>query len=65
MKKILQVELEEECLICPKLSLQTRDYYQDNVVVYKVHQCEYIDFCKQVRKAWEETKEVHKNDADN
>lgn len=51
------IELEEECLVCPHLSLATREYgiYADGKP-FKVHECEHLDFCKDVRKAWETVK---------
>lgn len=57
MKKELVIELEEECLVCPHLSLVTKKYgiYADGNP-FKVHECEHLDFCKDVRKAWEAMK---------
>ena len=53
MKKYLTIEMEEECITCPMLSLKTDTVYFDNRVAYKMHHCEHIDFCKSVRKNWE------------
>ena len=70
MKKVLEIELEEECLVCPKLSLQTvtemyENYTDDGTKlynIYNVHRCRHLAFCQEVRKAWEE---VRKNDSSN
>lgn len=54
MKKDFVIEMEEECITCPMLSLETTDsVYAENKVIYKVHQCEHLEFCKVVRKNWE------------
>lgn len=53
MKKTLEIELEEECLECPELSLET-DKLQLGSSVYNSHRCEHLEFCKNVRKAWED-----------
>ena len=57
MKKDLVITMEEECLICPNLSLVTR---QDRLygegkpwLSIKVHECEHLGFCRAVRGAWE------------
>ncbi len=51
MKKELVIEMEEECIDCPHLSLVTkRPYYEAKIAI---HECEHIDFCKVVRKNWE------------
>lgn len=57
MKKELVIEVEEECLICPNLSLSTSTIYSDGEATFKIHQCEHLEFCKRVRQAWEK---VHK-----
>ena len=57
MKKELVIELEEECLLCPHLSLVTRQYgIYASGKPYKVHECEHLDFCEGVRKAWEKVR---------
>ena len=55
MKKELVIELEEECLICPNLSLVTKVYGNclSGMPYMVVHQCEHLPFCKDVRKTWE------------
>ena len=54
MKKDLVIEMEEECITCPMLSLETTgSFYAENEEIYKVHQCEHLEFCKAVRKNWE------------
>lgn len=53
MKKEMAIEMEEECIDCPLLSLVTDTIYADNEIFYKVHRCEHLDFCKAVRKNWE------------
>ena len=51
MKKELVVEMEEECVDCPMLELETVKPFADPTI--KFHQCVHIDFCKAVRKNWE------------
>lgn len=53
MKKDLTIEMEEECITCPKLSLETHVMYFNDGTIYQVHQCEHINFCKSVRENWE------------
>lgn len=60
MKKELVIEMEEERITCPKLSLTTKNVYADIGETYKFHQCEFLDFCKQVRKNWEDVKKKGK-----
>ena len=52
MKKTLEIELEEECLECPELSLETSKLSIGSSV-YNLHRCERLEFCQNVRKAWE------------
>ena len=57
MKKDLVIPMEEECLICPNLSLVTRQYgIYANGKPHKVHECEHLDFCEAVRKTWEKVR---------
>lgn len=58
MKKDLIIEMEEECIGCPKLSLETTYIGIDNLDIPISHQCEHLDFCKAVRHHWEEVKGV-------
>ena len=51
MKKELVIEMEEECVDCPHLSLVTKRPYLEAEIA--IHECEHIDFCKAVRKNWE------------
>ena len=57
MKKTLEIEMEEECLICPNLSLTTTTFYAEGEVFFKSHDCEHLEFCKKVRRAWETVQE--------
>ena len=57
MKKTLEIELEEECLGCPELSLVTVNLYANDEPYIKMHRCEHIEFCKKVRRAWEEVRD--------
>lgn len=57
MKKELVIEVEEECLICPNLSLTTANIYSADGTVFKTHHCEHLEFCKRVRRAWEKVHE--------
>lgn len=54
MKKNLELEMEEECIDCPMLDLETHTLYADNNAFFKVHNCSHIEFCKAVRKNWEQ-----------
>ena len=51
MKKELVIEMEEECIDCPFLRLETQ-LFEDNKVMS--HKCIHIDFCKTVRRHWED-----------
>ena len=51
MKKDLTIVMEEECVECPMLSLETV-----GIGMFKSHQCEHLDFCIPVRRHWEEVK---------
>lgn len=54
MEKELVIPMEEECLICPNLSLVTRQYgIYASGKPFMAHECEHLDFCRAVRKAWE------------
>ena len=53
MKKILEIEMEEECVDCPMLTLETKSLELFGVVV-KDHRCERLPECKLIRKNWEE-----------
>jgi len=54
VKKELVIEMEEECIDCPHLSLVTkRPYYKAQIAI---HECEHLEFCKAVRKNWERVK---------
>lgn len=57
MKKELVIEVEEECLICPNLSLSTSTIYGNEGTFFKIHHCEHLEFCKKVRSAWEKAHE--------
>lgn len=57
MKKELVIEVEEECLICPNLSLSTFTIYGADGSFFKNHRCEHLEFCKKVRRAWEKVHE--------
>lgn len=51
MKKELTIEMEEECLTCPKLFLTT---VEDKSLGIKSFECIYLKFCRQIRGNWEE-----------
>lgn len=51
--KPLEIYLEEECLICPNLSLVTDTIYASDGGYVKNHYCEHTEFCSKVRRAWE------------
>ena len=57
MKKNLVIEMEEECISCPNLSLVTTKLFTDvQDHVWLVHNCEHLNFCKAVRENWEKVK---------
>ena len=51
MKKEYIIELEEECCTCPRLSLTTKRPFIGSEIC--IHECEHLDFCKDVRRNWE------------
>lgn len=55
MKKELVIEMEEECITCPFLSLVTNTLYVGNNH-YKTHECKHMSMCKEIRKNWERVK---------
>lgn len=46
----IHVKLEKECMSCPRLRLETKDYGD----IAKVYTCRYMDLCKEVHKRYEE-----------
>ena len=56
----IHVPVERECLICPKLELET---VHEAAVIGSVaiHQCKHIEFCKQIRRSWEEIHELNES----
>ena len=54
MKKDLIIEMEEECVDCPMLSLETETLWYGDNQSYKIHKCEHLQFCKTVRQHWED-----------
>lgn len=59
----IHVPVERECLSCPKLDLET---VHEAAVIGSVaiHQCKHIEFCKQIRRNWEEVHEINCGDND-
>lgn len=54
--KPLEIYMDEECLICPNLSLVTDTTYTSDGNYFKNHHCEHSEFCSKVRRAWEEAR---------
>lgn len=52
MRKDIVITLEEECVDCPMLSLETKMVYYYDGTTYKTHNCEHIKFCKKIREHW-------------
>lgn len=54
MKKEFVIEMEEECIDCPNLELETDTWpnFADGHIS-KRHQCRHLLFCKKVRTNWE------------
>lgn len=59
----IHVPVERECLTCPKLTLET---VREAAVIgsVSIHQCKNIEFCKQIRRNWEEVHEINCGDKD-
>lgn len=55
-QKTLEIYLDEECLICPNLSLVTDTIYTSDGGYVKEHRCVHTEFCSEVRRAWEEAR---------
>lgn len=55
MKKDLRIEMDEECIECPMLSLETVSLWLENRYC-AIHRCEHLDFCKRIRTHWEEVR---------
>ena len=53
MLKDLTITLEEECIDCPLLELETTTYYYIGGTM-KTHQCRRLQDCKKIRNHWEE-----------
>lgn len=49
----LKIEMDDECIECPSISLVTSTVYGSDGNVLKIHDCMHADFCRAVRKAWE------------
>ena len=56
-KKVLQIELEEECISCPMLELETfRTTSGANMKPMVFHRCKHLTFCQKVRENWEKVR---------
>lgn len=47
----IHVPVEEECLSCPKLELETH-----KAADVMMHKCKHLEFCQSIRSNWEEVK---------
>ena len=52
-RKSLIIEMEEECIGCPQISLVTNRAYAYDQAFYISHQCEHLEFCQSIREHWE------------
>lgn len=59
----IHVPVERECLSCPKLALETVHEAAD-IGSVAIHQCKHIEFCKQIRRNWEEIYKLNRGDND-
>ena len=59
----IHVPVERECITCPKLALETVREAAD-IGSVAIHQCKHIEFCKQIRRNWEEVHEINCGDKD-
>lgn len=50
MKKDLIIEMEEECIDCPRLELETRTLYLNNKRSIKSNRCIHTEFCQDIIK---------------
>ena len=57
------VPVERECLSCPKLALETV-HEAAAIGSVAIHQCKHIEFCKEIRRNWEEVHELNCGDKD-
>ena len=47
----IHVPVEEECLSCPRLELETH-----KAADVMMHKCKHLEFCQSIRSNWEEVK---------
>ena len=48
LKKSLVIEMEEECIDCPNLELETKTLMHYDAKPVKIHSCIHQDFCKRI-----------------
>lgn len=58
MKKELVIEMEEECIDCPMLELETVTLYCADGGTIKTHDCKNVVFCQAVRDHWEDIRNL-------
>ena len=63
MQKVLEIIMEEECTTCPNLEMTTEKWDVGTIAEPRfvlTHECSHLDFCKTVRKNWEEWQAIRK-----
>ncbi len=63
MIKNLKIPMEEECIDCPRLKLNTDVIYTDGYENIKSHGCKHREFCRDIVKhlkehGWRKVREV-------
>lgn len=48
MRKNLEIPMEEECIDCPRLKLNTDVIYADGYETIKSHGCKHREFCRDI-----------------
>lgn len=53
----IHVPIEEECLSCPRLELETH-----KATDVMMHKCKHLEFCQSIRSNWEDVKNKNHGD---
>jgi len=54
--KTLEIKMDDWCLVCPNLELETRSVFSIKYAETLIHQCKHTNFCQLVIEAYEHTK---------
>ena len=55
--KTLEIKVDDWCLVCPNMELETKHILADRDPRYLVHQCKHAGFCGFVIAAYRHTRE--------